>query len=211
MPHSSHSLLPASGKFILGSRFRVSTLCSCSMSDSPPLSGRTSQPSGFGSKHLEHFRSDRRRLPLHPREKALLALVALHLCFLPWALGTMHVWSQLTSLGLGAAGMVLALIPRTYSGDYALPMSHQVSGLFASVSQSENRGQTPGWQLSRHAGGATDPGLAAASNREPATASSQASGQATTMRLTMWPRLLRFPLFWIGLALLRSAVSATLA
>lgn len=30
-------------------------------------------------------------------------------------------------------------------------------------------GQTPGGQLSRHAGGATDPGLVATSNREPAT------------------------------------------
>ena len=94
---------------------------------------------------LEKFRSDRRRLPLHPREKALLAIVAIHLCFLPWALGTMHAWSQLTSLGLAMVGFVLALLPRDYTSD-------------------------------------------------------QSGGAA--MRLTMWPRLVKFPLFWIGLALL---------
>jgi len=45
-----------------------------------------------------------------------VALTTLHLCFLPWALGTMHVWSQLTSLGLAAAGFALATWPRTGSG-----------------------------------------------------------------------------------------------
>ena len=49
---------------------------------------------------------------LHPLERALVAITALHLCFLPWALGTMHVWSQLASLGLSAVGFGLALLPR---------------------------------------------------------------------------------------------------
>jgi uncharacterized membrane protein YidH (DUF202 family) len=94
---------------------------------------------------LSRFRSDRKRLPLHPLEKAVLSVVALHLCFLPWAFGTMHVWSQLTSLVLSVAGLALALIPRNYSPD--------LSG-------------------------------------------------GPAMRLTMWPRLMHFPIFWIGLALL---------
>src|SRR5882757_308586 len=115
------------------------------MPESPPPSGFRSQVSGLGSKQLEHFRSDRKHLSLHPLEKAVLWAVALHLCFLPWALGTMHVWSQVTSLALSAVGMMLALIPRNYP-----------SGL--------------------------------------------SGGPA--MRLTMWPRLLHFPIFWIGLALL---------
>jgi len=57
--------------------------------------------------------------PLHPLEAALLAVTALHLCFLPWALGAMHVWSQLTSLGLSVVGLVLASMPRTGSGGVA--------------------------------------------------------------------------------------------
>src|SRR5258708_7429071 len=109
------------------------------MPESPSSSGFRSQVSGLGSKQLEHFRSDRKRLPLHPLEKAVLWVVALHLCFLPWALGTMHVWSQVTSLGLSAVGLALALIPRNYSGDLA----PQLSGVFASVWRSENRGQSP--------------------------------------------------------------------
>jgi hypothetical protein len=106
---------------------------------------------------LEHFRASKRRLPLHPLEKAVLIAVAAHLCFLPWALGTMHPWSQLTSLGLSAVGIVLALIPRTYSGDYLPALNPQVSGFRSQVS---------------------------------------------SMRLSAWPRLLRFPIFWLGLMLL---------
>lgn len=118
-----------------------------------------------GSNLLHRFRSDRKRLPLHPLEKAVLTVVALHLCFLPWALGTMHAWSQLTSLGFGVLGLAVALIPRTYSGDYALPAAgHQftVNGLPSTVHRSSSAGY----------------------------------------RLIAWPRLVRFPLFWIGLALL---------
>lgn len=86
-----------------------------------------------------------KRLPLHPLEKTVLGVVAIHLCFLPWALGTMHVWSQVTSLVISSLGFLVALVPRNYSSD--------LSG-----------------------------------------------GQP--MRLIIWPRLLHFPIFWIGLALL---------
>jgi hypothetical protein len=95
----------------------------------------------------------------------VLAAVAIHLCFLPWALGTMHVWSQVTSLVLAAIGLLLALIPRTYSGDLAPP----VSGIQFPVV-----------------------GPASTGHRPPPTA----------FRLNPLPRLVRFPLFWIGLALL---------
>ncbi len=105
----------------------------------------TSGNGSLGTKLLHQFRADRKRLPLHPLEKAVLTAVAVHLCFLPWALGTMHAWSQITSLVLATVGMLLALIPRNYSSD--------LSG-------------------------------------------------GPAMRLTMWPRLLHFPIFWIGLALL---------
>lgn len=94
---------------------------------------------------MERFRADRMRRPLHPLERALVAVVALHLCFLPWALGTMHVWSQVTSLGLSCVGILLALVPRNYTPD--------LSG-------------------------------------------------GPAFRLNPWARLRRFPIFWIGLALL---------
>ena len=54
--------------------------------------------------------------PLHPLETALLAVVATHLSFLPWALGTMHVWSQGVSFGLSVLSLSLALWPRNYPG-----------------------------------------------------------------------------------------------
>jgi len=127
------------------------------MSDTP-------QPSAFGAKQLEHFRASKRRLPLHPLEKALLAVVALHLCFLPWALGTMHAWSQATSLAFSVLGLGLALISRTYSGDYALAVVGNQSPV-----NSQRSGNNP------HVSG---------------------------FRINPLPRLLRFPLFWIGLALL---------
>lgn len=116
---------------------------------------------------LAKFRSDRKHPPLHPLEKAVLTVVALHLCFLPWALGAMHAWSQLASLSLSLFAFVLALIPRTYSGDYAFPIVGDrlpVAGL---------RPPSSG-------------------HRPPSSA----------FRLTMWPRLFHFPIFWIGAALL---------
>ncbi len=51
--------------------------------------------------------------PATPRlEKILLGFLALLLVFLPWALGTMHVWSQLTTLGLAAICFLLSILPR---------------------------------------------------------------------------------------------------
>ena len=62
---------------------------------------------------------DAPRPPWHPLEAALVAVTALHLCFLPWALGTMHPWSQFASLGLGFSGFLLAAIPRSELRDFS--------------------------------------------------------------------------------------------
>lgn len=45
-------------------------------------------------------------------EIALTTILAIWACFLPWAFGTMHVWSQLTALGLAALAASVALAPR---------------------------------------------------------------------------------------------------
>ena len=95
---------------------------------------------------LQAFRGDSRTSAgLHPLETALLVIVALNLGFTPWALGTMHPWSQIISFGLALAGFCVALVNRHYSGE------HSPEGAF---------------------------------------------------KLIMWPKLIRFPLFWLGLALL---------
>lgn len=94
---------------------------------------------------IERFRADRRSLPLHPAEKRLLWILGAHLCFLPWAMGTMHAWSQVTSLVLAFVGFVVAALPRNYTAEH------------------------------------TD---------------------GPAFRLHPWSRLLRFPVFWLGLALL---------
>lgn len=97
-------------------------------------------------KPLEQFRGEHgKRLEIHPKEKALLWLVSIHLCALPWAIGDMRPWSQIPSFALSVLGLVLALLPRHYTEE--------------------------------HTG-------------------------SNSFRLIMWPKLLRFPLFWIGLALL---------
>ncbi len=97
-------------------------------------------------RRVDQFRGQHPRQPLHPAERRLLAVLGVHLCFLPWALGTMHPWSQAVSLGLALLGFWQALQPR----------AHEVES---------------GWS-----GG--------------------------PFRMVMWPRLLRFPIFWIGLVLL---------
>ncbi len=66
-----------------------------------------------------HFGSRKKSTRLHPLEIALLALAGAHLAFLPWALGTMHVWSQLVSFTLALAGFTLALIPRTHTEEFS--------------------------------------------------------------------------------------------
>jgi len=50
---------------------------------------------------------------LSPLETALLAITATHLCFLPWALGSMHRWSQFVSLIFSLAGFIVSIMPRT--------------------------------------------------------------------------------------------------
>lgn len=94
---------------------------------------------------MANFRSDRKRLPLHPLEKAVLIILSLHVCLLPWAIGSMRTFSLAPSLALGLAGLIVALLPRNYTAAYT--------------------------------GG-------------------------PNFRLSTWPKLLKFPLFWIGLALL---------
>lgn len=121
-----------------------------------------------------HATGHKQRPPLHPLERWFLGIVLVELIFLPWAFGTMHPWSQLTSLGLSAVGMVLALIPRRYDGDYGVPMGTRKPETGDLKPESRSR-------------------------------SAQSSGlrsQVSGFRLTPWPRLLRFPLFGIGFALL---------
>lgn len=128
---------------------------------------------------LQLFRANpKKRPPLHPLERAVLAMVAVHLCFLPWALGTMHPWSQVTSLGLAAIGFALAMLPRTYAGDYALATTNRPSPRCDSQ-------PTP----------ATDK---APIGHHPLSC---------VFRLNPWLRLRRFPIFWIGLALLAYIVT----
>ena len=65
-------------------------------------------------RRLEAFRGERARLPLHRAECQLIVVLAAHLCFLPWALGTMHVWSQWVSFGLAIFELGLALRARSH-------------------------------------------------------------------------------------------------
>lgn len=151
------------------------------MPDNPQLSAFSSQPS---ARLLEHFRASKQRLPLHPLEKAVLTAVAIHLCFLPWALGTMHPWSQITSLVLSSLGLLIALIPRTYSGDHALSFGPPARSMEHGAGSSINHPQHP----------ARGSHLQAPSSQLPA--------RSASYRLNPLPRLLKFPIFWIGLALL---------
>lgn len=87
----------------------------------------------------------RARSDLHVLETALVSIAGLLLCFMPWALGTMQVWSQFVSLGLASLAFAVALCNRRYTGELA------PQGDF---------------------------------------------------KLIMWPKLIRFPIFWLGLLLL---------
>ena len=95
----------------------------------------------------EQYRARGHRLALHPQEKWTLFWLSLHLVFLPWALGTMHLWSQCTSLALAAIGLCVAARPRTYT-------------------------------------------------------ETNASGAPVEIHVRPLQRLWRFPIFWIGLAIL---------
>lgn len=95
---------------------------------------------------MRSFRGDMRAsAALHPLENTLIVIAGSLLCFMPWALGTMHVWSQFISLGLAALAFVVAIPNRHYRDELA------PQGDF---------------------------------------------------KLIMWPKLVRFPLFWLGLLLL---------
>ncbi len=96
-------------------------------------------------KPLDQFRTKSKRPDIHPREILLIGAVALHLIFLPWALGAVRLWAQYISFGLAVLGFLIALIPRDYT--------------------EEQTGQS-------------------------------------AFRLYTWTKLVRFPVFWLGLALL---------
>jgi O-antigen ligase len=83
--------------------------------ESLPKSPTPSSPPGAVSL----FRSRKKSARLHPLEIALLILTAAHLCFLPWALGSMHLWSQIVSAGLAACGFILSLLPRTHAEEFS--------------------------------------------------------------------------------------------
>ena len=120
--------------------FRVSHIVCGFVPESPssnePLKAR---------KTLDLFRAKTRRSAIHPLELAALWVIAAHLVFLPWALGTMRPWAQFISLGFSVLGFGLAVLPRNYTEE--------------------------------HTG-------------------------SRRFRLLMWPKLVRFPIFWLGLALL---------
>ena len=61
-----------------------------------------------------HVAADDPTAHIHPLETALVVLVCVHLALLPWMLGTMHVWSQLISLGLSIASLGVAVRARHY-------------------------------------------------------------------------------------------------
>lgn len=86
-------------------------------SDSPANSklGSKSPSKPAQSALVNRFRPRSHQLELHPQEKWVLAWVTLHLCFLPWALGTMHLWAQCTSFALAVIGFIAAALPRDYS------------------------------------------------------------------------------------------------
>lgn len=46
---------------------------------------------------------------LSMREAVLVVVISIELIFLPWALGTMHAWSQIVSLGFSASALAVAL------------------------------------------------------------------------------------------------------
>jgi hypothetical protein len=75
--------------------------------------------SSHSERRVNAFRGRRSRLPLRTVEAWLLAILGLHLCFLPWALGTMHPWGQAISLLLAVTGFVMALWPHEYNENLA--------------------------------------------------------------------------------------------
>ena len=76
---------------------------------------------------LELFRGPSKRRGLHPLEVRLLWLVSAHIVFLPWAVGGMRLWGQISSLVLATAGFMVAMTPRIYTGDSAEDGPYRVS------------------------------------------------------------------------------------
>jgi O-antigen ligase len=74
-------------------------------------------PTSTGSS--AHRSSRKKNARLHPLEIALIAWAGAHLTFLPWALGTMHVWSQIISFAFALIGFGLSLIPRTHTEEFS--------------------------------------------------------------------------------------------
>lgn len=69
---------------------------------------------------MQAFRGDARAgLPLHPLESALVVVAVVQLCFLPWAIGGVLLWAQLTALGLSVVALGLAVQRRTYCEPYS--------------------------------------------------------------------------------------------
>lgn len=102
---------------------------------------------------LDMFRAKTVRQRIHPLEARLLWIVALQLVFLPWSLGGMPLWSEITSVALAAIALATSLVPRFYDQEI--------------------------------------------------------SGQAP-FRLYMWPKLVKFPIFWLGLLFLLYIVTQAL-
>ncbi|MSU50818.1 MAG: hypothetical protein EXS37_17310 [Opitutus sp.] len=104
-------------------------------------------------KPLDHFRPKTKRLKVHPTEIAALWIVCTHFVLLPWCLGTMRTWAQVPSLVVAVVGLVVALLPRSYTEEHT---------------------------------------------------------NSSAFRLIMWPKLLKFPIFWIGFALMAYVVAQAL-
>jgi len=117
-----------------------------------------------------HVAGHKQRPPLHHLEKWFLGLVLTQLIFMPWVFGTMHMWSQISALGLAALGFAVALWPRVYDGDHGISFRAERSEIGNLKPEGSNI--------------------------------SGPRSQLSGFRINPLPRLLKFPLFWLGLALL---------
>lgn len=70
-------------------------------------------PPSDTSDPVARFKSRPSRPGLAPAEKRTLAALIACLVFLPWAIGSMHVWSQITGAALALATLLVALMPES--------------------------------------------------------------------------------------------------
>ncbi|HYC71266.1 MAG TPA: O-antigen ligase family protein [Opitutaceae bacterium] len=126
----------------------------------------------------------------------MLGLTCLHLGFLPWALGTMHVWSQLTSLALATVTFIVALIPRVYSGELA-----RAPGAAAWSRDHGTKNDPPPPSPAAPRSAPHGPRSQPNALNSPLSAPSSLL-PPSSVRYAPWRRLFRFPIFWLGLALL---------